>query len=171
MPKAVSLAPAEGKPGYLYFPLTIDDIPRPAPRNQHVILRMHAAALNHRDHFIRQNLYPNVAFGVPLLADGCGAVVGLGQGTDHSWLSKRVVVYPGKGWKTDPFGPEESFSILGGTSTFATGTLQTYMEVHQDTLELAPQHLSDVECAALPMTGGVRSWPNAASILVLGKGS
>jgi hypothetical protein len=39
-------------------------------------VKLTAAALNHRDLFLRQHLYPGVTFDVPLLADG---VLGLGH--------------------------------------------------------------------------------------------
>lgn len=34
------------------------------------VITITGAALNHRDLFIRQHLYPGTTFGVPLLADG-----------------------------------------------------------------------------------------------------
>ncbi|OQV03576.1 hypothetical protein CLAIMM_08601 [Cladophialophora immunda] len=153
MPKAVSISPVEGEQGSIYFPLRLDEVPRPRPEGKQVLLKMHAAGINHRDHFIRQNLYPDIAFGVPLFADGCGTVIVLGPDAEAKWLNKRVIVCPAAGWHADPLGPEDKFSILGGTSRNQNGTLQEYMVVDQDALEVAPTHLSNVECAALPLTG------------------
>ncbi|OAL38398.1 hypothetical protein AYO20_02457 [Fonsecaea nubica] len=150
--KVMSIAPAAGDPGSVYYPLRLDEVTQPTPKGKQVLLKMHAAGINHRDHFIRQNLYPDIAFGVPLFADGCGTVVALGPDAETGWLHKRVVVCPATGWHADPWGPEDKFSILGGTSRNQNGTLQEYMVIEQDALELAPPHLSNVECAALPLT-------------------
>lgn len=155
MPKSISISKIDGKPGKVYYPLSLDEVPKPSPKKGEVLLQMHAAALNHRDHFLRQHLYPGISFGVPLLADGCGTVVEIGEGVDSKWKSKRVVVNPGEGWKDSLDGPEEKggYRILGGTKLVLNGTLQQYMVVRQTELEEAPAHLSNVEAAAIPLTG------------------
>jgi NADPH:quinone reductase-like Zn-dependent oxidoreductase len=116
---------------------------------------MRAAALNHRDLFLRQHLYPAPSFEVPLLADGCGVVTSVGSSASKSWLGKTVILVPGRGWKDSPDGPEapRGYAILGGTKTFPLGTAQDILCVHEDEVEEAPRHLSPVEAAALPLTG------------------
>jgi len=123
---------------------------------------MHTAALNHRDLFIRQHLYPGTTFNVPLLADGCGTVIATGTSpTATPWLYKRVVLNPGSGWASSPDGPEPNpatgapgtYAILGGTKLHPLGTLQELVCIAAAELEEAPEHLSDVEAAALPLTG------------------
>lgn len=155
MPKSISISKIDGKPGKVYYPLSLDEVPKPSPKEGQVLVKIHAAALNHRDLFVRQHLYPAVAFGVPLLADGCGTVVEVGSGVNSSWKGKRVVINPGEGWKDSLEGPEEKggYRILGGTKVVPNGTLQEYMIVGQSELEEAPPHLSNVEAAAVPLTG------------------
>jgi NADPH:quinone reductase-like Zn-dependent oxidoreductase len=155
MPKAVSISKVDGKPGQVYYPLSLDEVPKPSPKGKEVVVKIHAAALNHRDLFCRQALYPGVAFGVPLLADGCGTVVAVGNEADQSWKGKRVVINPGTGWKDDMDGPEDKtgYKILGGTKMNANGTLQEYMCIDQGELEEAPSHLSSIEAAAFVLTG------------------
>lgn len=155
MPKSVSISKIDGKPGQVYYPLSLDEVSKPSPQKGEVLVQIHAAALNHRDLFIRQHLYPGTTFGVPLLADGCGTVVELGSGVDSSWKGKRVVMNPGEGWKDSMEGPEEKggYKILGGTKTIPNGTLQEYMVVKESELEEAPEHLNNVEAAAIPLTG------------------
>jgi len=155
MPKSISISKIDGKPGKVYYPLSLDEVPKQTPKDGEVVVKIHAAALNHRDLFIRQHLYPGTAFGVPLLADGCGTVVEIGSGVDSSWKGKRVVINPGEGWKDSLEGPEDKggYKILGGTKTIPNGTLQEYMVVKQQELEEAPEHLSSVEAAAIPLTG------------------
>ncbi|ETN45269.1 uncharacterized protein HMPREF1541_09100 [Cyphellophora europaea CBS 101466] len=155
MPKSISVRKVDGKPGQVYYPLSLDEVPKPTPKPSQLLIQVRAAALNHRDLFIRQHLYPGIEFGIPLLADGCGTVVSVGSSAPQSWQGKRVVVNPGSGWKDDMDGPEDKtgYKILGGTKQNPNGTLQEYMAVEADEVEEAPSHLSDVEAAAVPLTG------------------
>ena len=119
-------------------------------------VRLLASALNHRDLFIRQHLYPGTTFGVPLLADGCGIVTSTGDSAAaKQWANKRVILNPGKGWQSDPEGPESpsGYAILGGTKTNPLGTLTDELVIDASMLEEAPRHLSAAEAAALPLTG------------------
>ncbi|KAJ6160819.1 hypothetical protein N7470_004215 [Penicillium chermesinum] len=171
MSKAVYIEPIDGKPGkpgQVYYPLTLT-----------------AASLNHRDLFLRQHLYPGVTFDVPLLADGVGVVVGAGPEVSDSgkWQGKRVILNPGVGWKDSPDGPEEEagYRIMGGTKVYDKGTLQEYIAIEESEVEEAPEHLSDAEAAALPLTGltawralvtkaGERNSKDGAAVLVTGIG-
>ncbi|RMZ79313.1 hypothetical protein DV737_g3418, partial [Chaetothyriales sp. CBS 132003] len=155
MPKAISISKEEGRPGKVYHPLSLDEVALPSATGTQVLIKLYAAALNHRDLFIRQSLYPGVAFGVPLLADGCGIVTEVGPQADKSWQGKRVVVNPGSGWRDKIEGPEEEggYKILGGTKVNRNGTLQEYMLIDQSELEEAPHHLTAVEAASIPLTG------------------
>jgi len=155
MPKAVAISKIDGKPGQVYYPLDLKEVPLPSPKPNELLIKIHAAALNHRDLFLRQHLYPGIAFGVPLLADGAGRVVQAGSSASKSWEGKRVILTPGTGWKDDPDGPENKggYMILGGTKTLPNGTLQEYICVPEDEVEEAPAHLSDAEAAALPLAG------------------
>lgn len=183
MPQAISISKVDGKPGQVYYPLSLDEVAKPTPKGKEVLIKIHAAALNHRDLFIRQHLYPGTTFGVPLLADGCGTVIAVGPDADSKWKGKRVVVNPGTGWKDSPDGPEDKsgYKILGGTKTNANGTLQEYMAIDEGELEEAPEHLTAVEAAALPLTGltawravvtkcGERNLKPGKNILVTGIG-
>ncbi|EKD20092.1 zinc-binding dehydrogenase [Drepanopeziza brunnea f. sp. 'multigermtubi' MB_m1] len=155
MPKAIVMKHIEGKPGKVYYPLQIKEVPAPAPGPNDLTIQIHAAALNHRDFFLRQALYPAPSFDVPLLADGCGIVKSVGSSASPSLEGKRVILTPGRGWKDSPDGPEapSGYQILGGTTTIPIGTLQEFVTVCEDEVELAPAHLSAVEAAALPLTG------------------
>ncbi len=155
MPKSITLTKVDGKPGQVYYPLKLNDYPKPSPSGNELLIKMSAAALNHRDLFCRQALYPAISFEVPMLADGCGTVVACGGSADKSWEGKRVVINPGTGWKDSIEGPEDKggYKILGGTKLCPNGTLQEYMVVPESEVEEAPRHLSDVESASIPLTG------------------
>ncbi|KAH7128702.1 hypothetical protein B0J11DRAFT_431934 [Dendryphion nanum] len=156
MPSAITIKQIPGKPGHVWYPLEKITIPDPKPSEDQVVVTISAAALNHRDVFIRQHLYPGTAFGVPLLADGAGIVTSTGSSPSaKKWLNKRVVLNPASGWKDSPDGPEhpKGVAILGGTSTNPAGTLSEVVLIDASELEEAPSHLSDAEAAALPLTG------------------
>ncbi|KAG9512816.1 NAD(P)-binding protein, partial [Aureobasidium melanogenum] len=156
MPAAISIRKVDGKPGQVYYPLEKINVPESTPKDNQVVVKITAAALNHRDHFIRQHLYPGTTFGVPLLADGTGIVTSTGSSPEaKKWLNKRVVLNPGTGWKDDPEGPEDpkGYAILGGTKLNPLGTLTESLVIDASELEEAPKHLSNAEAAALPLTG------------------
>ncbi len=82
-------------------------------------------------------------------------VISVGDSVPKSWIGKKVILTPGRGWKDDLLGPEspKGYQILGGTSTFPLGTAQELVCVEETEVELAPEHLSPAEAAALPLTG------------------
>ncbi|KAK0887384.1 hypothetical protein LTR57_025624, partial [Friedmanniomyces endolithicus] len=156
MPSAITIRKVNGTPGQVWYPLEQVKQPNVQPRENQVSIRMTAAALNHRDLFLRQHLYPGVTFGIPLLADGAGVVVSSGSSpAAKTWLNKRVILNPGSGWKDDPEGPEDpkGYAYLGGTKMNPVGTLTDVVTIDASELEETPKHLSSAEAAALPLTG------------------
>ncbi|KAL9021529.1 MAG: hypothetical protein Q9185_001259 [Variospora sp. 1 TL-2023] len=151
MPKAIVISPSED-----YHTLRLKDVSLPSPGPQELLLQIVATALNHRDLYIRQNLYPSISFESPLLADAC-ALVRPHPSQESQNLrfpaSTRVLINPGSGWLSDSAGPEGAYTVHGGTSTSPLGMLQEYVAVPEAEVELAPDHLSDAEAAALPVTG------------------
>ena len=145
MPKSITISPFED-----YHKLTLKDVSQPIPKQNELLLKVVAAALNHRDLFIRQGLYPAISFENALLADGCAIV--LSDSTTYP-KSQRVIINPGIGWVSDHSGPEGPYTVIGGTSTTALGTLQEVIAVPVIDVVPAPDHLSDTEAAALPLTG------------------
>ncbi|KAL2825179.1 hypothetical protein BDW59DRAFT_179948 [Aspergillus cavernicola] len=185
MSKAIFLGKAEGKPGTVYYPLALKTLPQPTPQNTELLVKLNAAALNHRDVFLRQHLYPGVTFDVPMGADGVGTVVAAGPGVANPgrWQGKRVVLNPGVGWKDSLDGPEDptGYRIMGGTKFYNKGTLQEYLTIEESEVEEAPEHLSDAEAAALPLAGltgwralvvkaGERNTGKGAAVLITGIG-
>ena len=132
------------------------DRPKPTPGPKELLVRISAVALNHRDLFIRQHLYPGISFEHPLLADGYGTVVEAGADSSRkSLLDKPVLLTPARGWEASPEGPEDSkrYSVIGGTSLYDAGTAQEYIVLPEDEVEPAPEHLEPAEGAALPLVG------------------
>lgn len=130
------------------------DVPVPKPGNNELLIRLSAAALNHRDLFIRHHLYPAISFDNPMLADGCGTVVEAGPSASRAdLLGKSVILTPMRGWESDPDAPEGSFAVTGSSKLTPVGTAQDYIVVHESEVEPAPAHLSAAEAAALPLVG------------------
>ncbi len=65
-----------------------------------------------------------------------------------------MIVNPGRGWDSHAEAPEaeEGYKTLGA-SPAGTGTLQEYMIVDEKDVFTTPEHLSDVEAAAIPVAG------------------
>lgn len=152
--KAIVFREVEGPKGQVYYPLERVVLEVPFPKGTELLVKISAAAFNHRDLFCRKNLYPRVTFGVPLCCDGSGIVVRVGDTSSRTWLNRRVIINPGRGWDRDPDIPESPGGYLTlGASPSGTGTLQQYMLVDEKDVLRTPEHLSDVEAAALPAVG------------------
>ena len=136
------------------MPLEIKDVPKPKPKDNEILVRLSAAALNHRDLFQRQLLYPAIVYDVPLCADGVGYVEELGKSVTNFKENERVLLAPGTGWDSDPVASERPYNILGGNRGGPGGTLSQYICVDAQTGAIrCPEYLSDVEAAALPLAG------------------
>ncbi|KFA65230.1 hypothetical protein S40285_01525 [Stachybotrys chlorohalonatus IBT 40285] len=157
MPRALTLTKIEGaKPGEVYYPIQIKDVPKPKPGPGEVLVRLTAAALNHRDYFIRRHQYPAISFTNALLADGYGTVIETGPDVKRTnLLNKNVVLLPLRGWDSDPNAPEDvtKYGVIGSTTLNDAGTAQDYIVVSEDDVEPAPSHLTPAEAAALPLAG------------------
>lgn len=158
MSRTLTIKKVPGKPGQVYYPLELTTRSIPTPGTGQLLVKIHAAALNHRDFFQRQALYPGLSFDNPILADGYGTVVALGPGVSSAserLLNKPVLLTPCRGWQDNVDGPEEitKFSVVGGAVQYPDGTAQDYIVVPEAEVEACPSHLSPAEGAALPLVG------------------
>jgi NADPH:quinone reductase-like Zn-dependent oxidoreductase len=119
--------------------LTIDDVPQPQPQPGEALVRIRAAALNHRDVYITQGLYPNIALPCILGADGAGEADG-----------RAVLIDPTIGWGSDERVWSLDARILGVPRD---GTFAEYVCVPKENVHAKPEHLSFEEAAALPLAG------------------
>ncbi|KAJ9608805.1 hypothetical protein H2200_006576 [Cladophialophora chaetospira] len=156
--KAIVLRHIPGRKGEVYYPIEKIFLPIPPLSANSVLVKISAVALNHRDFYVRQDLYPNVRFGVPLCCDGSGTVIAVGSAVSQKWLNRRVIINPGQGWDNHPGAPESECGYRTlGASPAGTGTLQEYMTVDEKDVFAMPEHLNDAEAAALP-TAGLTAW-------------
>lgn len=82
-----------------------------------------------------------------------GIVTASAEGSNDSLLNKRVFLTPTRGWKTDPFGPEGRWGVVGGLDFPSIGTITEYVVVERDEVIEIPDYLSFEEAAAWPCAG------------------
>lgn len=130
--------------------LVVEEIPEPVAGAGEVLVKITCAALNRRDVFITQGLYPGIELPKTLGSDGCGVIAALGEGVSGPPVGTAVVIDPTLGWD----GPERVWSrtatILGMPRN---GTLAEYVAVPAKNVHPKPPALSDEEAAAIPLAG------------------
>ncbi|MEM7315076.1 MAG: zinc-binding dehydrogenase, partial [Planctomycetota bacterium] len=109
-----------------------------------------SAALNRRDFWITQGMYPGIKTPVILGSDGAGEVTAIGEGVDEHWNGKSIVVNPGIAWGSDLRAQHPDFRILGMPDD---GTFAEQVVVDATLLCEKPEHLDWHQAAALPLAG------------------
>ncbi|HTI70788.1 MAG TPA: zinc-binding dehydrogenase [Candidatus Limnocylindria bacterium] len=130
--------------------LVLDTVPQPTPEAGEVLVRLRAAALNHRDVWIKAGQYSGLKFPTIPGSDGAGEVVAVGAGVPERWVDQPVIINPGFDWGHDQRAQEPRFSILGLPKD---GTLAEFICVPVDQIVEKPTHLTWEEAAALPLAG------------------
>jgi NADPH:quinone reductase-like Zn-dependent oxidoreductase len=128
--------------------LRYEDASDPVPGENDVLVSLKAAALNHRDVFICQGLYPGIKPPVILGSDGAGEVIAVGAGAGSSWLGKQVVINPCFDWGENPRAQSAKFRLLGLPDD---GTNAQLIKVPAANLAPKPSKLSYEQAAALPL--------------------
>lgn len=125
----------------------VEHAPDPEPGAGEAVVRLRAAALNHRDVFIRTGKYAGIKLPVILGSDGAGEVVDTGPGGE-AWRGRSVVIDPSFNWGLDERVQGTGFNILGLP---ANGTYAELVKVPIGSLYDKPKHLSFEEAAAIPL--------------------
>lgn len=128
-------------------PLQVADVPKPIPAKDQVLVRIHTAALNHRDLWIQREQAAPLPVPVILGSDGSGLVEAAGEAA-QSWIGKEVIVNPSIDWGKNPLVQSSTFKILGFPDN---GTFAEYLVIHQKQLAEKPEHLTLAEAAAVPL--------------------
>lgn len=131
-------------------PVQLIDAPIPTVGPGDVRINVNSAALNHRDVFVQQGLYPGIKLPTILGSDGSGVVVEVGEGVDRAWLGQPVIINPAMHWGSNPRFYGSDFRILGMPDN---GTFAEYVVVNQVYIHHKPAHLSFEQAAALPLAG------------------
>ncbi len=119
--------------------LQYSDISDPQPNEGEVIVQVKTAALNRRDYFITQGLYPGIIFPCVLGSDGAGTCEG-----------REVMINPNNNWGDNSHFQSKQYHILGLPKP---GTLAEFVAVGADRLVDKPAHLTWEQAAALPLAG------------------
>lgn len=130
--------------------LGLDHVANPVAGPGEVVVRIKAAALNHRDVWIKSGQYAGLKFPITPGSDAAGVVHEVGPGVDPEWRDQKVVINPSFDWGHHERAQEPKFTILGLPKN---GTLAEYINVPVTQLAPKPTHLSWEEAAALPLAG------------------
>jgi NADPH:quinone reductase-like Zn-dependent oxidoreductase len=129
--------------------------PDPEPGFGQVVLRMKGASLNYRDLLMVRGHY-NPRQPLPLIpcSDGVGEIVAVGDGVSRVAVGDRVATIFSQTWHGGPPTAERLQGTVGGP---LDGTLCELMVLNAEGVVRVPDHLSDVEAAALPCAA-VTAW-------------
>jgi len=130
--------------------IQLADVPKPTPAPHEVLIRLKAAALNHRDLWISRGLYPKMQLPCVLGSDGAGVVEAVGDRVRNTQEGKEVIINPGMNWGNNHDVASKDFEILGMPHN---GTFAEYVCVPSVYVHPKPHHLSFEEAAALPLAG------------------
>jgi NADPH:quinone reductase-like Zn-dependent oxidoreductase len=159
----------------------VTDHPIPDPGPGEVRLRVHAAALNYLDIWVR-NGWPGIKLQYPHIpgADAAGVIDALGEGVTGWQVGDRVAVDPTIEWGADPArdlpGKQPARFALMGEHT--SGTYAEYITVPARNLMALPEHVSYADAAAASLVF-VTAWHSlitrgnlrpGESVLIVGAG-
>ena len=128
--------------------LKVEERPTPVPGPGEALVRLRAAALNHRDVWIRLGQYAGIKLPIVLGSDGAGQVTAVGDGVDSGWMGRDVIIDPSFNWGPDERAQGPAFNILGLP---VDGTYAEYVRVPTANLHPKPAPLSWEEAAAIPL--------------------
>jgi zinc-binding alcohol dehydrogenase/oxidoreductase len=121
-------------------PLMFEDVALPIPTEHEVLVKLNAAALNHRDVWIQKGLYAGIKYPTILGSDGCGIT------SDN----QEVIINPSLDWGENPRAQSKAYNILGLPTD---GTFAEYIKVPVSNVFAKPKHLSSEQAATLPLAG------------------
>lgn len=124
--------------------LEIAEVSAPVPTAGEALVSIRAAALNHRDVWIKSGQYAGLKWPCIPGSDGAGVVTS----GDPTWMGREVIINPSFNWGDREQAQGKEFQILGLPRD---GTLAEQIAVPMAQLALKPEHLSWEEAAALPL--------------------
>jgi NADPH:quinone reductase-like Zn-dependent oxidoreductase len=131
-------------------PPVFQEVETPYVQPSDALVRIRAAALNHRDVWIMQGQYPGIHHPLIPGSDGMGIVEAVGNQAENQWVDKAVVLNPSLDWGPNLSVQSENYTILGLPRN---GTHAEFVTVPVANLVTAPAHLSPSQAAALPLAG------------------
>lgn len=132
------------------YPLEIQEFKKPRLVKDQVLVRIHRAALNHRDVWIMKEQAQYFPDGIVLGSDGCGVIEDVGEDADPMLVGLEVVINPSLEWGDNPMVQGDKFRILGFPDN---GTFSEYLAISKKYIFEKPEHLSSEQSAAVPLSG------------------
>ncbi len=122
------------------------DYPDPQAGVGEALVCLKAAALNHRDIWMR-----NRPASVPVIlgSDGAGVVAAVGEGVTNLKVGDEVIINPSIGWTNEAAQPP-GWSILGSP---LDGTYAELIKLPASQFYPKPAYMTWAEAAALPLSG------------------
>jgi NADPH:quinone reductase-like Zn-dependent oxidoreductase len=131
--------------------LTLVDKPVTQPWEGQVLVRLKAATLNYRDFLMIKGGYGSrQKFPLVPLSDGAGVIEAVGSGVREFAVGDRVIGSFFESWLDGEPSDAKMRGALGGA---VDGVLAEYRLFPAQALVKTPEHLSDIEAAALPCAG------------------
>ncbi len=130
--------------------LQVAEVLAPVPAAGEVVVAIRAAALNHRDIWIKLGQYAGLKWPCTPGSDGAGVVTAVGEGVDAAWVGREIIINPGFDWGVNEHAQGAKFTILGLPRA---GTLAEQVAVPAAQLAPKPAHFTWEEAAALPLAG------------------
>lgn len=120
----------------------VDDYPRPAVVNDHVVIRVRASSFNYHDAFTVRGM-PGIKVPLPVIIglDMAGEIVEVGAGVDGWQAGERVLVNP----------LNKKIGLMG---EMLDGGMAEYCLVSADQLIRMPDNVTFEDAAALPVAYG-----------------
>jgi NADPH:quinone reductase-like Zn-dependent oxidoreductase len=131
-------------------PLSVQQIKKFKPVKDQVLIRLHNAALNHRDIWTWREQNLSSSEGIILGSDGCGVIEDVGEDADTLLIGSEVIINPSLDWGNNPIVQGNAFRILGYPDH---GTFSEYIAISKKYAFEKPDHLNFAESAAVPLSG------------------
>lgn len=130
--------------------LEITEMPVPIPQHSEVLVKLKAAAVNHRDLLIQKGRYVNLKYPIIPGSDGAGTIEKLGKGVSNLSVGQEVVINPGLHWGDNERIPGKAYKVLGLPDN---GCFAEYVAVPASAIFPRPSHLTFEQAAAIPLSG------------------
>jgi len=131
-------------------PLVVQQIKKFRPVKDQVLIRLHNAAINHRDLWTWREQNLPASDGIILGSDGSGIIEDVGEDADTLLIGSEVIINPSLDWGTNPVVQGNAFRILGFPDH---GTFSDYIVISKKYVFERPEHLTFAESAAVPLSG------------------